>query len=70
MILLSFNIQYGFGADGRYDLARAASVMQGADIVALQEVDHRLGSRKTGSPALGAPQTARMYTVEVWASCT
>lgn len=39
MLILSFNIQYGFGRDGRYDLARAAKVMAGADIAALQEVD-------------------------------
>ena len=53
MILLSFNIQYGFGADGRYDLARAASVMQGADIVALQEVDrHWSRTNLDDQPAL------------------
>jgi endonuclease/exonuclease/phosphatase family metal-dependent hydrolase len=39
MNLLSYNIQYGFGADGVYDLTRAARVMQGADIIALQEVE-------------------------------
>lgn len=39
MKLLSYNIQYGFGGDGVYDLARAARVMQGADIIALQEVE-------------------------------
>ena len=39
MKLLSYNIQYGFGADGRYDLTRAAQVIDGADIVALQEVE-------------------------------
>ncbi len=39
MRLLSFNIQYGFGADGVYDLTRAAEVIAGADIACLQEVD-------------------------------
>lgn len=39
MKLVSYNIQYGFGADGRYDLARAARVLEGADIIALQEVE-------------------------------
>ncbi|QPC85492.1 EEP domain-containing protein [Mesorhizobium sp. NBSH29] len=39
MRLVSYNIQYGFGADGRYDLARAAQVLAGADIIALQEVE-------------------------------
>jgi endonuclease/exonuclease/phosphatase family metal-dependent hydrolase len=37
--LVSYNIQYGFGSDGRYDLARVAKALQGADIIALQEVE-------------------------------
>jgi endonuclease/exonuclease/phosphatase family metal-dependent hydrolase len=37
--LASFNIQYGFGADGRYDLSRAARAVAVADIIALQEVE-------------------------------
>ena len=32
MILVSYNIQYGFGRDGRYDLSRAADVLKSADI--------------------------------------
>jgi endonuclease/exonuclease/phosphatase family metal-dependent hydrolase len=39
MRLLSYNIQYGFGRDGIYDLARIAKVVKSADIAALQEVD-------------------------------
>jgi endonuclease/exonuclease/phosphatase family metal-dependent hydrolase len=39
MKLISYNIQYGFGTDGRYDLARAAKIVAGADIIALQEVE-------------------------------
>jgi endonuclease/exonuclease/phosphatase family metal-dependent hydrolase len=39
MKLASYNIQYGFGADGRCDLERAARVVAGADVVALQEVE-------------------------------
>lgn len=39
MKLVSYNIQYGFGADGIYDLSRAAGVIEGADIIALQEVE-------------------------------
>ncbi len=39
MKLVSYNIQYGFGSDGRYDLARTARVVDGADIIALQEVE-------------------------------
>lgn len=39
MKLVSYNIQYGFGADGHYDLERAAHVVAGADVIALQEVE-------------------------------
>lgn len=39
MQLLSFNIQYGFGRDGHYDLSRAAKVIARSDIAAVQEVD-------------------------------
>ena len=39
MKLVSYNIQYGFGADGRYDLARAIGAVADADIIALQEVE-------------------------------
>ena len=39
MKLVSYNIQYGLGADGRYDLVRIAGEVAGADVIALQEVD-------------------------------
>ena len=39
MKFVSYNIQYGFGADGRYDLERVAKVVAGADVIALQEVE-------------------------------
>lgn len=39
MKLVSYNIQYGFGSDGRYDLSRCARLVEGADIIALQEVE-------------------------------
>jgi endonuclease/exonuclease/phosphatase family metal-dependent hydrolase len=42
--LVSYNIQYGFGLDGRYDLERIVRNLSGADIIALQEVTR-------GSPA-------------------
>ncbi|MBB3660539.1 endonuclease/exonuclease/phosphatase family metal-dependent hydrolase [Rhizobium sp. BK650] len=38
MIFASYNIQYGFGLDGRYDLERIARDIEGADVIALQEV--------------------------------
>ncbi|KZL18391.1 Endonuclease/Exonuclease/phosphatase family protein [Pseudovibrio axinellae] len=39
MKFTSYNIQYGFGADGKNDLARIASELRGADVIALQEVE-------------------------------
>jgi endonuclease/exonuclease/phosphatase family metal-dependent hydrolase len=38
MKFISFNIQFGFGLDGRYSPERIAGALEGADIVALQEV--------------------------------
>lgn len=38
MKLVTYNVQYGIGRDGRYDLDRIATAVQGADIIALQEV--------------------------------
>ncbi len=39
MKCVSYNIQYGLGSDGRYDLERIANEIADADIIALQEVD-------------------------------
>jgi endonuclease/exonuclease/phosphatase family metal-dependent hydrolase len=39
MKCVSYNIQYGLGSDGRYDLARIAREVADADVIALQEVD-------------------------------
>ena len=39
MIFVTYNIQYGLGRDGRYDLDRTAKVVEGADVIALQEVE-------------------------------
>ena len=38
MRLVSYNIQFGKGKDSRYDLARIAAAVQGADLIGLQEV--------------------------------
>jgi endonuclease/exonuclease/phosphatase family metal-dependent hydrolase len=37
--LVSYNIQYGRGRDGVFDLSRIAAAVTGADIIALQEVE-------------------------------
>jgi endonuclease/exonuclease/phosphatase family metal-dependent hydrolase len=39
MKLVSYNIQYGMGKDGRYDLARIAGEIEHGDVIALQEVE-------------------------------
>lgn len=38
MKLVTYNIQYGTGRDGKFDLARIAKEIEAADIIALQEV--------------------------------
>ncbi|AJY44482.1 endonuclease/exonuclease/phosphatase family protein [Martelella endophytica] len=38
MKIVSYNIQFGTGLDGRYDLERIAASLEGADVIALQEV--------------------------------
>lgn len=53
MKLVSYNIQYGLGREGRYDLARVADEVRGADLVALQEVDrYWQRSRCVDAPAV------------------
>ncbi len=39
MRVMTYNIQYGKGRDGRYDIGRIADVLAGADIIGLQEVE-------------------------------
>ena len=39
MKLVSYNIQYGRGRDGVFDLPRIADAVAGADVIALQEVE-------------------------------
>lgn len=36
--LATYNIQYGVGQDGRYDLSRSIAELQGQDVICLQEV--------------------------------
>ncbi|RWO00483.1 endonuclease/exonuclease/phosphatase family protein [Mesorhizobium sp.] len=38
MQLVTYNIHYGVGLDGRYDVGRIADAVRGADVIALQEV--------------------------------
>ncbi|MDA7957024.1 MAG: endonuclease/exonuclease/phosphatase family protein [Gammaproteobacteria bacterium] len=39
MKLVTYNIQYGTGRDGKVDLPRIAGALGGADVIALQEVE-------------------------------
>ncbi len=39
MKIVTYNIQFGSGKDGRIDLGRIAQTVDGADVIALQEVD-------------------------------
>jgi len=39
MKIVTYNIQFGLGKDGRYNLERIAGEVDGADIIALQEVE-------------------------------
>lgn len=39
MKIVTYNIQYGKGKDNRFDLERIAGELEGADIIALQEVE-------------------------------
>lgn len=51
--VVSFNIQYSLGADGRYDLGRVVGAVRDADVICLQEVERNW--RRTGmadQPAL------------------
>src|SRR5437868_15004222 len=65
MRLVAYNIQFGLGRDGRYDLARIATEVHDADIIALQEVDrHWQRSGCVDSPAVLAshlPEHHRVY---------
>ena len=39
MKIVTYNIQFGQGRDGRVDLDRIIAAVDGADVIALQEVD-------------------------------
>jgi len=38
MKVVTYNIQYGIGLDGQYDVGRITDAVRGADVIALQEV--------------------------------
>ena len=64
MKIVTYNIQYGRGKDGRFDLDRIAAEVAGADLIALQEVE-RFWTRSGGAdqPRL----IARRFPDHYWA---
>ena len=64
MKCVSYNIQFGLGSDGVYDLSRIGGEIAGADIIALQEVD-RFWARSglVDSPAVIASHLPRHHWV-------
>lgn len=66
MKLVSYNIRFGLGVDQRIDLERTAKTVQGADIIALQEVE-RFWKRSgmTDQPEILAKYLKGFY----WAYC-
>jgi endonuclease/exonuclease/phosphatase family metal-dependent hydrolase len=42
MKFVSFNVQYGIGLDGKFDPARIVAALEGADVIAMQEVCRNL----------------------------
>ena len=54
MRLVSYNIQYGVGLDGKFNPERIARNLEGADIIALQEVTR-------GSPANGGADLVEIF---------
>jgi len=62
--LVSYNIQYGLGRDGRYDLGRIAAKVKDADVIALQEVErHWERSGGVDEPAVLAASLPDHYWV-------
>jgi endonuclease/exonuclease/phosphatase family metal-dependent hydrolase len=62
MHLVSYNIQYSLGADGRYDLGRSLAAVRAADIICLQEVErHWRRSGMADQPSLIEKMMADRY---------
>ncbi len=64
MKVVTYNIQFGLGKDGRNDLQRIAGEVYGADIIALQEVERNWAhSGQVDQPALLAGFLPEYYWV-------
>ena len=58
MKLVTYNTQYGVGRDGRFDLERIAKEVEGADIIALQEVTQEFCAQRRRRHDRGAGRAA------------
>ena len=68
MRIVTYNIQFGTGKDGRIDLGRIARSVDGADVIALQEVDRNW--RRSGMTDQVAELTALLGDYHwVYAPC-
>ncbi|PWK76336.1 endonuclease/exonuclease/phosphatase family protein [Aminobacter sp. AP02] len=61
MKLVTYNTQYGIGRDGRYDLERIAASVDGADIIALQEVTRNFMRNNMADMVAGLAQLLPDY---------
>ena len=65
MKIVTYNIQFGFGKDERFDLERVAGEVEGADVIALQEVERYW--QRSGNVEQPA-QLARILHKYYWAN--
>ena len=62
MQLVTYNIRYALGLDGRYDYDRIADAVRGADVIALQEVErHWRRSDMADQPSLLAKRLTEYH---------
>lgn len=61
MKLVTYNVQYGIGRDGKYDLGRVAASLEGADVIALQEVTRNFFRNEGADMVAGLAQLLPDY---------
>ncbi|MDX3928344.1 MAG: endonuclease/exonuclease/phosphatase family protein [Shinella sp.] len=69
MKFVSYNIQYGIGLDGRYDLERIAASIEGADIIALQEVTRNFDRNDRADMVAGLEALLPSHYCAYWPAC-
>lgn len=58
---VTYNIQYGFGMDGSYDLDRIVDAVSGADVIALQEVTRNMPTNDLADMVTGITERLPDY---------